>query len=151
MCQETSARPEAQKHLPGRFPQSLFREDGSEAAHVPAVHYSLRASPEAEFHLPRNTYSAEAAPAEVSAEVAEVAETAEAEKPAEPAVEAEKPEEAAKAEEPAAETEIAYDENLEAELSDDALSEKLEKMKSDMENGVAKKDAAMQAKVAELS
>ena len=36
-------------------------------------------------------------------------------------------------------------------LSDDALSEKLEKMKSDMENGVAKKDAAMQAKVAELS
>ena len=36
-------------------------------------------------------------------------------------------------------------------LSDDALSEKLEKMKSDMENGVAKKDAAMQAKLAELS
>ena len=36
-------------------------------------------------------------------------------------------------------------------LSDDALSKKLEKMKSDMENGVAKKDAAMQAKVAELS
>ncbi len=35
-------------------------------------------------------------------------------------------------------------------LSDDKLAEKLENMKADMENGVAKKDEAMQAKVAEL-
>ncbi len=35
-------------------------------------------------------------------------------------------------------------------LSDDKLAAKLEKMKEDMEKGVALKDAAMQAKVAEL-
>lgn len=35
-------------------------------------------------------------------------------------------------------------------LSDDSLAEKLEKMKADMEEGVAKKDEAMQLKVAEL-
>ena len=35
-------------------------------------------------------------------------------------------------------------------LSDDTLAEKLEKMKADMEEGVAKKDEAMQLKVAEL-
>lgn len=35
-------------------------------------------------------------------------------------------------------------------LSDDSLSEKLENMKADMEKGVAEKDKAMQAKVAEL-
>lgn len=35
-------------------------------------------------------------------------------------------------------------------LSDDALAQKLETMKADMAQGVAKKDAAMQAKVAEL-
>ena len=35
-------------------------------------------------------------------------------------------------------------------LSDDGLAEKLEKMKADMEEGVAKKDEAMQLKVAEL-
>lgn len=35
-------------------------------------------------------------------------------------------------------------------LSDDDLAEKLEKMKADMEEGVAKKDEAMQLKVAEL-
>ena len=35
-------------------------------------------------------------------------------------------------------------------LSDDSLAEKLEQMKKDMENGVAEKDKAMQAKVAEL-
>ncbi len=35
-------------------------------------------------------------------------------------------------------------------LSDDALAEKLETMKAEMEQGVAAKDAAMQAKVAEL-
>ena len=35
-------------------------------------------------------------------------------------------------------------------LSDDSLAEKLENMKADMEKGVAEKDKAMQAKVAEL-
>ena len=35
-------------------------------------------------------------------------------------------------------------------LSDDSLAEKLENMKADMEKGVAEKDRAMQAKVAEL-
>ena len=35
-------------------------------------------------------------------------------------------------------------------LSDDSLAQKLEKMKADMEKGVGAKDAAMQAKVAEL-
>lgn len=35
-------------------------------------------------------------------------------------------------------------------LADDALAQKLEDMKSDMEKGVAKKDEAMQNKVAEL-
>ena len=35
-------------------------------------------------------------------------------------------------------------------LSDERLEEKLVKMKADMENGVAEKDKAMQAKVAEL-
>ena len=35
-------------------------------------------------------------------------------------------------------------------LSDDYLAQKLEMMKADMEKGVAKKDEAMQAKVAEL-
>ena len=35
-------------------------------------------------------------------------------------------------------------------LSDDALAEKLAQMKVQMEEGVAKKDAAMQEKVAEL-
>ena len=35
-------------------------------------------------------------------------------------------------------------------LSDDNLAQKLEMMKADMEKGVAKKDEAMQAKVAEL-
>ena len=35
-------------------------------------------------------------------------------------------------------------------LSDDSLAEKLENMKVDMEKGVAEKDKAMQAKVAEL-
>ena len=35
-------------------------------------------------------------------------------------------------------------------LSDDSLADKLEAMKKDMKNGVAKKDAAMQSKVAEL-
>lgn len=35
-------------------------------------------------------------------------------------------------------------------LSDDALAQKLETMKADMAQGVAKKDAAIQAKVAEL-
>ncbi len=35
-------------------------------------------------------------------------------------------------------------------LSDDKLAERLEKMKADMESGVAKKDEAMQTKVAEL-
>ncbi|MCD8025944.1 MAG: 5-(carboxyamino)imidazole ribonucleotide mutase [Clostridiales bacterium] len=35
-------------------------------------------------------------------------------------------------------------------LSDDTLAEKLEKMKIDMEKGVAEKDKAMQAKVEEL-
>ena len=34
-------------------------------------------------------------------------------------------------------------------LSDDSLAEKLENMKADMEKGVAEKDKAMQAKVAE--
>ena len=36
-------------------------------------------------------------------------------------------------------------------LSDDKLAEKLEKMKADMEQGVALKDAAMQVKVGSLS
>ena len=35
-------------------------------------------------------------------------------------------------------------------LSDDKLAEKLEKMKADMEQGVALKDAAMQVKVESL-
>ena len=35
-------------------------------------------------------------------------------------------------------------------LSDDSLAEKLENMKADMEKGIAEKDKAMQAKVAEL-
>ena len=35
-------------------------------------------------------------------------------------------------------------------LSDNSLAEKLENMKADMEKGVAEKDKAMQAKVAEL-
>ncbi len=35
-------------------------------------------------------------------------------------------------------------------LTDDKLAERLEKMKADMESGVAKKDEAMQNKVAEL-
>ena len=35
-------------------------------------------------------------------------------------------------------------------LSDETLAQKLEDMKADMENGVAKKDEAMQTKVAEL-
>lgn len=35
-------------------------------------------------------------------------------------------------------------------LSDETLAQKLENMKADMENGVAKKDEAMQTKVAEL-
>ena len=35
-------------------------------------------------------------------------------------------------------------------LSDDSRAEKLENMKADMEKGVAEKDRAMQAKVAEL-
>ncbi len=35
-------------------------------------------------------------------------------------------------------------------LSDDSLAQKLEEMKADMEKGVGAKDAAMQAKVAEL-
>ena len=35
-------------------------------------------------------------------------------------------------------------------LSDEKLAQKLEDMKADMENGVAKKDEAMQTKVAEL-
>ena len=35
-------------------------------------------------------------------------------------------------------------------LSDDSLAEKLENMKADMKKGVAEKDRAMQAKVAEL-
>ena len=35
-------------------------------------------------------------------------------------------------------------------LSDDGLADKLEKMKVDMENGVAQKDKAIQTKVAEL-
>ena len=35
-------------------------------------------------------------------------------------------------------------------LSDEVLAQKLEDMKADMEKGVAEKDKAMQAKVAEL-